>query len=90
VDAGEQKVRVVHGEVRRAGGVRRADGHRPSVHSDQGLAPRAWRDLEVGIATGHPDGDEAATSLAEMALRLLGVPADDGHEVARRPLPHVD
>ncbi|KOX04528.1 TetR family transcriptional regulator, partial [Streptomyces sp. NRRL B-1140] len=32
-------------------------------------------------------GDEAAVNLAEMVLRMLGVPPDDAHEVARRPLP---
>jgi hypothetical protein len=32
------------------------------------------------------DGDEAASELAEMVLRMLGVPADDAHEVTRRPL----
>ncbi|MFC8089222.1 TetR/AcrR family transcriptional regulator [Streptomyces sp. NPDC057301] len=86
------------------------------IHSDRGLAPRALRDLQRGIAStrftctnatlalsamggtlislvalrlARPDldGDEAASELAEMVLRMLGVPADDAHEVTRRPLP---
>ncbi|MEV6996688.1 TetR family transcriptional regulator [Streptomyces sp. NPDC093982] len=85
------------------------------IHSDRGLAPRALRDLQRGIASGRftcsnatlalsamggtlvslvvlrlarpdLDGDEAASELAEMVLRMLGVPADDAHEVTRRPL----
>ncbi|WP_175647623.1 TetR/AcrR family transcriptional regulator [Streptomyces cyaneochromogenes] len=93
---------------------RRGLGH---IHSDNGLARRALRDLQVGIASGRftatldpvvaltalggtllslvelrfarpeADGDEAAVNLAEMVLRMLGLPADDAHEVARRPLP---
>jgi AcrR family transcriptional regulator len=88
------------------------------IHSDKGLAPRALRDLEVGVASGRfapvdpivalsalggtllsllelrfarpdLDGDEAAANLAEMVLRMLGVPPDDAHEVARRPLPDL-
>ncbi|NUR39574.1 MAG: TetR/AcrR family transcriptional regulator, partial [Streptomyces sp.] len=88
------------------------------IHADNGLARRALRDLEVGIASGRftaldpvvaltalggtllallelrfarpeVDGDEAAVNLAEMVLRMLGVPADDAHEVARRPLPDL-
>lgn len=86
------------------------------VHSDRGLAPRALRDLEIGIASGRftcsnattalsalggtllslvalrlarpdLDGDGAASDLAEMVLRMLGVTADEAHEVTRRPLP---
>ncbi|MFD3609176.1 TetR family transcriptional regulator [Streptomyces atroolivaceus] len=86
------------------------------IHSDRGLAPRALRDLENGIASGRftchnattalsalggtllslvalrlarpdLDGDEAASDLAEMVLRMLGVLPDDAHEVTRRPLP---
>ncbi|MEU4270669.1 TetR/AcrR family transcriptional regulator [Streptomyces sp. NPDC026092] len=86
------------------------------IHSDNGLARRALRDIEVGTASGRftvvdptvalsalggtllslvelrfarpdVDGDEAAVNLAEMALRMLGVPPNDAHEVARRPLP---
>ncbi|MFF4928482.1 TetR/AcrR family transcriptional regulator [Streptomyces griseofuscus] len=88
------------------------------IHSDNGLARRALRDLQVGIASGRfttldptvalsalggallslvelrfarpeVDGDEASTNLAEMVLRMLGLPADDAHEVARRPLPEL-
>ncbi|MFF9809301.1 TetR/AcrR family transcriptional regulator [Streptomyces coeruleorubidus] len=94
---------------------RRGLGH---LHSDNGLASRALRDLQVGIASrrftavdpvvalsalggtllslvelrfARPDldGDEAAANLAEMVLRMLGVPSDDAHEVARRPLPDL-
>ncbi|MGW3115851.1 TetR/AcrR family transcriptional regulator [Streptomyces sp. NPDC001107] len=93
---------------------RRGLGH---IHTGNGLARRALRDLQVGIASGRftttldpvvaltalggtllslvelrfarpeVDGDEAAVNLAEMVLRMLGLPADDAHEVARRPLP---
>ncbi|MCL7425408.1 TetR/AcrR family transcriptional regulator [Streptomyces sp. YS415] len=92
---------------------RRGLGH---IHSDNGLARRARRDIEVGTASGRfsiadpavalsalggtllslvelrftrpdLDGDEAAVNLAEMVLRMLGVPPEDAHEVARRPLP---
>ncbi|MER5521648.1 TetR/AcrR family transcriptional regulator [Streptomyces sp. NPDC002763] len=92
---------------------RRGLGH---IHSDNGLARRALRDLQVGMASGRftildpvvalsalggtllslvelrfarPEvgGDEAAVNLAEMVLRMLGLPADEAHEVARRPLP---
>ncbi|MFF4028436.1 TetR/AcrR family transcriptional regulator [Streptomyces sviceus] len=95
---------------------RRGLGH---IHSDNGLARRALRDLQVGIASGRftpvdpmvalsalggtllslvelrfarpeVDGDEAAVNLAEMVLRMLGLSADDAHEVARRPLPDAD
>lgn len=94
---------------------RRGLGH---VHSDNGLARRALRDVEVGMASGRftavdpvvalsalggtllslvelrfarpeVDGDEAAVNLAEMVLRMLGVPPDEAHEVARRPLPDL-
>ncbi|MEU2287019.1 TetR family transcriptional regulator [Streptomyces sp. NPDC013178] len=89
------------------------------IHSGSGLAPRAIRDLEVGIASrrftvadptvaltalggcllallelrfARPDldGDEAASNLAEMLLRMLGVPSEDARDVARRPLPDLD
>ncbi|MFF2078088.1 TetR/AcrR family transcriptional regulator [Kitasatospora sp. NPDC058162] len=94
---------------------RRGLGH---IHSDNGLARRALRDVEVGMASGRftavdpvvalsalggtllslvelrfarpeVDGDEAAVNLAEMVLRMLGVPPDEAHEVARRPLPDL-
>ncbi|MBD0843681.1 TetR/AcrR family transcriptional regulator [Streptomyces sp. TRM68416] len=94
---------------------RRGLGH---IHSDNGLARRALRDLQVGIASGRftamdpvvalsalggarlslvelrlarpeVDGDEAAVNLAEMVLRMLGLSAEDAHEVARRPLPNL-
>ncbi|MFJ8623190.1 TetR/AcrR family transcriptional regulator [Kitasatospora sp. NPDC093550] len=86
------------------------------IHSDNGLARRARRDLEAGMASGRftaadpavalsglggtllslvelrfarpdLDGDKAAVDLAEMVLRMLGVPLQDAHEVARHPLP---
>lgn len=95
---------------------RRGLGH---LHSENGLATRALRDLQAGVASGRftpldptvalsalggtllslvelrfarpdLDGDEAAVNLAEMVLRMLGVPTDDAHEVARRPLPDLD
>lgn len=88
------------------------------IHSESGLAARALRDLEVGIASGRftiadppaartalggsllallelrfarpeHDGDEAASHLAEMLLRMLGVPPDEARDVARRPLPDL-
>ncbi|MFD5630899.1 MULTISPECIES: TetR/AcrR family transcriptional regulator [unclassified Streptomyces] len=45
--------------------------------------------LELRFARPDLDGDEAAANLAEMVLRMLGVPPDDAHEVARRPLPDL-
>ncbi|MDW6059418.1 TetR family transcriptional regulator [Streptomyces sp. FXJ1.4098] len=89
------------------------------IQSASGLAPRAVRDLEAGVASGRfaiadptvavtalggsllalvelrfarpeLDGDEAASNLAEMLLRMLGVPPDDARDVARRPLPELD
>jgi len=94
---------------------RRGLGH---LHSDNGLARRALRDLDAGMTSGRfmavdpmvalsalggtllsltelrfarpeVDGDEAAANLAEMVLRMLGLSADDAHEVARRPLPDL-
>ncbi len=44
---------------------------------------------ELRFARPDLDGDEAAVNLAEMVLRMLGVPSDDAHEVARRPLPDL-
>ncbi|MCI3273939.1 TetR/AcrR family transcriptional regulator [Streptomyces cylindrosporus] len=46
--------------------------------------------VELRFARPEVDGDEAAANLAEMVLRMLGLPADDAHEVARRPLPELD
>ncbi|MEU1517094.1 TetR/AcrR family transcriptional regulator [Streptomyces sp. NPDC005811] len=88
------------------------------LHSENGLATRAVRDLELGLASGRftaldpvvalsalggtllslvelrftrpdLDGDEAASNLAEMVLRMLGLTVEDAHEVARRPLPKL-
>ncbi|MFF7470222.1 TetR family transcriptional regulator [Streptomyces sp. NPDC008092] len=46
--------------------------------------------VELRFARPEADGDEAAANLAEMVLRMLGLPPDDAHEVARRPLPGID
>lgn len=43
--------------------------------------------VELRFARPDLDGDESAATLAEMVLRMLGVPPDDAREVARRPLP---
>ncbi|WP_409467799.1 TetR/AcrR family transcriptional regulator [Streptomyces sp. HC307] len=43
--------------------------------------------VELRFSRPDLDGEEAAASLAEMALRMLGVPLDEAHEVTRRPLP---
>ncbi|MEU9734443.1 TetR/AcrR family transcriptional regulator [Streptomyces sp. NPDC048002] len=88
------------------------------IHSDNGLARRALRDVAVGVDSGRftavdptaaltalggtllslielrfarpdLDGDEASSALAELALRMLGVPPAEAHEVARRPLPDL-
>ena len=88
------------------------------IHSGQGLAPRALRDLQVGIASGRflpfdpvvaltamggslvslvelrftrpdLDGYEAAANLAELVLRMLGIPGR-GPRGLRRPLPGLD
>lgn len=45
--------------------------------------------VELRFARPELDGDEAAADLAEMVLRMLGVPPNDAHEVARRPVPDV-
>ena len=39
----------------------------------------------------HPDRDDAATAdqVTEDLLRMLGVPADEAHEICRRPLPDI-
>lgn len=88
------------------------------LHSENGLASRALRDLQVGMTSGRftavepvvalsalggtllsllelrftrpeLDGDEAASNLAEMVLRMLGLAPEDAREVARRPLPDL-
>ncbi|MDH6513949.1 AcrR family transcriptional regulator [Streptomyces sp. SAI-135] len=43
--------------------------------------------VEMRFALPDLDGDQAAVDLAEMVLRMLGVPPADAREVARRPLP---
>ncbi|MEU0970005.1 TetR/AcrR family transcriptional regulator [Streptomyces sp. NPDC005917] len=45
--------------------------------------------VELRFSRPDLDGDEAAMNLAEMTLLMLGVPPDDAHEVARRPLPDL-
>lgn len=42
---------------------------------------------ELRFARPELDGDEAASNLADMLLRMLGVPPQDARDVARRPLP---
>lgn len=88
------------------------------LHSENGLASRALRDLQAGMTSGRftavepvvalsalggtllsllelrftrpeLDGDEAASNLAEMVLRMLGLTPEDAREVARRPLPDL-
>jgi hypothetical protein len=34
-------------------------------------------------------GGQTAAGLAEMILRMLGVPPDDARDIARRPLPDL-
>ncbi|MFJ8075730.1 TetR/AcrR family transcriptional regulator [Streptomyces sp. NPDC096176] len=46
--------------------------------------------VALRLAPTDLDGDEAASDLAEMVLRMLGVPPDEAHEVTRRPLPDLD
>ncbi|MEY9857789.1 AcrR family transcriptional regulator [Catenulispora sp. GAS73] len=86
------------------------------IYTDRGLAERALKDVELGIATGRftvtdpivalsalggsllallelgyarPDADfeQTAQTMAELMLRMLGVPADEAHDVARHPYP---
>jgi len=45
--------------------------------------------VELRFARPDVDGDEAAAGMAELVLRMLGVPPDDAREVARRPLPDL-
>jgi hypothetical protein len=45
--------------------------------------------VALRLARPDLDGDEAASDLAEMVLRMLGVPPDDAHQVTRRPLPDL-
>ena len=45
--------------------------------------------VELRFARPDLDGDEAAANLAEMVVRMLGVPPDEAREVARRPLPDL-
>ncbi|MFE9768314.1 TetR/AcrR family transcriptional regulator [Streptomyces sp. NPDC005808] len=45
--------------------------------------------VELRFAYPERDGDEAASSLVEMLLRMLGVPPEDAREIAWRPLPDL-
>ncbi|UUU25802.1 TetR/AcrR family transcriptional regulator [Streptomyces sp. DSM 40750] len=45
--------------------------------------------LELRFARPDLDGDEAASNLAELLLRMLGLSSDDARDVARRPLPDL-
>ncbi|MEU1405640.1 TetR family transcriptional regulator [Streptomyces sp. NPDC005728] len=45
--------------------------------------------VELRFAQPERDGDEAASVLAEMLLRMLGVPSEDAHDVAWSPLPDL-
>jgi hypothetical protein len=45
--------------------------------------------VALRLARPDLDGDEAASELAEMVLRMLGLPSADAHEVTRRPLPYL-
>ena len=89
------------------------------LSSDVGLAPRALRDIEAGVAAGrftvedpelalsvaggallglgnllrnqpHRDDAAASDSVTEDVLRLFGLPADEAHEICRRPLPDLE
>jgi hypothetical protein len=46
--------------------------------------------VELRFTRPELDGDEAAPNLAEMLLRMRGVPTEDARDVARRPLPDLD
>jgi len=46
--------------------------------------------VELRFSRPDLDGEESAASLAEMALRMLGLPQGEAREIARRPLPHGD
>ncbi|MFF4308905.1 hypothetical protein [Streptomyces sp. NPDC001507] len=41
--------------------------------------------VALGLVRPDLDGDEAVSDLAEMVLRMVGVPPDDAREVTRRP-----
>lgn len=88
--------------------------------SDQGLAPRARRDIEAAVHAGrftairdpdlalavtagtalalgqllhdHPDRDDAESAdlVTEDLLRMFGIPANEAHDISRRPLPDPD
>ncbi|NGO10070.1 TetR/AcrR family transcriptional regulator [Streptomyces sp. HC44] len=42
--------------------------------------------VELRFARPELDADEAAANMAEMILRMLGVPPDDARDIARQPL----
>ncbi|MEU6201577.1 TetR/AcrR family transcriptional regulator [Streptomyces sp. NPDC047061] len=45
--------------------------------------------VELRFSRQDLDCDETAANLAKMVLRMLGVPPEEAHEVARRPLPDL-
>lgn len=86
------------------------------IDADAGLAPRALRDIEAGVASGrfqigdprlalattagallavlhvslvNPEDvtDAKCDEVAELLLRMLGVPLDEAREIATAPLP---
>ncbi|MER5756953.1 TetR/AcrR family transcriptional regulator [Streptomyces sp. NPDC002088] len=86
------------------------------ICAGDGLAPRAKRDVEQGMAAGRftvvdpvialtvlngsllallelwcnqpgTDSDQAAGTMAEMILQMLGLSPDEARDLARRPLP---
>ncbi|MGW0711923.1 TetR/AcrR family transcriptional regulator [Streptomyces sp. NPDC002643] len=46
--------------------------------------------VELRFARPDLDGDEAASNLAEMVLRMLGLPEEEAHTIAHHPLPSLD
>ncbi|MFJ8021435.1 TetR/AcrR family transcriptional regulator [Streptomyces sp. NPDC096311] len=46
--------------------------------------------LDLHLSRPDADGDEAAAAMAEMMLRMLGVPTDEAREIAAHPLPAGD
>ncbi|OSZ56630.1 TetR family transcriptional regulator [Streptomyces pharetrae CZA14] len=43
--------------------------------------------LDLRLGRPHRDSEEAARAMAELMLRMLGVPADEARGIAHRPLP---
>ncbi|MEU1554886.1 TetR/AcrR family transcriptional regulator [Streptomyces scabiei] len=57
------------------------------VYALSGMGGALLSLVELRFSRPDLDGEEAASNLAEMTLRLLGVPLEGEHEVAWRPLP---